>query len=108
VNPEYDPGDMRKAILQALASSTDSTTPFLVVIVLPVWEDTPWYSVSIRSHHNMATRIQIPTGYMRFVPAHKHTNGDTASLSPTKWPVELVLISNAKSISRFINLIRIN
>ena len=40
-NPEYDPGDMRKAILHALASSTDTTTPLLVVIVLPVWEDTP-------------------------------------------------------------------
>ncbi len=40
-NPEYDPGDMTKAILHALASSTDTTTPFLVVMVLPVWEDTP-------------------------------------------------------------------
>ena len=39
--PEYDPGDMKKAILHALASSTDTTTPFLVVLVLPVWEDTP-------------------------------------------------------------------
>jgi len=29
-NPEYDPGDMRKAILHALASSTNTTTPFLV------------------------------------------------------------------------------
>ncbi len=35
-NPEYDPGDMRKAILHALASSTNTTTPFLVVMVLSV------------------------------------------------------------------------
>ena len=41
-NLEYDPGDMSKASLHALASSTDTTTPFLVVMVLPVWEDTPW------------------------------------------------------------------
>jgi hypothetical protein len=40
-NPEYDPGDMRKAILHTLASSTDRTTPFLVVMVLPVWKDNP-------------------------------------------------------------------
>ena len=46
-NPEYDPGDMRKAILHALAPSTNITTPFLVVMVLPVWEDTPWYSTTI-------------------------------------------------------------
>ncbi len=35
-NPEYDPGDMRKATLHALASSKDTTTLFLVVMVLPV------------------------------------------------------------------------
>ena len=60
-NPEYDLGDMRKAILHALASSTDTTTPFLVVPVLPVWEDTPWYSASIRSHPSLETLIHIPT-----------------------------------------------
>ena len=70
-NPEYDPGDMRKAILHALASSIVTTTPFLVVMVLPVREDTPWFSVAIRNHNNLETLIQIPTGHMRFVPAHK-------------------------------------
>jgi hypothetical protein len=35
-NLEYDLGDMRKAILHALASSTDVSTPFLAVLVLPV------------------------------------------------------------------------
>ena len=34
-NPEYDLGDMRKAVLHAVASSTDTTIPFLVVLVLP-------------------------------------------------------------------------
>ena len=52
-NPEYDPGDMRKVALHALASSTDTTTPFLVVMVLPVWEHTLWYSTMTRSHRNM-------------------------------------------------------
>jgi len=40
-NPKYDPGDIRKAILHALISSTYTTTLFLVVMVLSVWEDTP-------------------------------------------------------------------
>jgi hypothetical protein len=60
-NPECDPGDMRKAILHALASSTDTTTPFLVILVLPIWENTPWYSAVIRSHPNLEILIQIPT-----------------------------------------------
>jgi len=60
-NPEYDPSDMRKAILHALASSTDASTPFLVVLALLVWEDTPWYSAAIRSYPNLEILIQIPT-----------------------------------------------
>jgi hypothetical protein len=76
--------DMRKAILHALASSTDTTTPFLVVMVLPVWEDTSWYSDAIRNHNNMQTLIQIPIGYMRFVPAHKQTDSNISSLPPAK------------------------
>jgi len=48
---------MRKAILHALASSIDTTKPFLVVMVLPVWEDTPWYSAAIHNHNNLETLI---------------------------------------------------
>ena len=106
-NPEYDPGDMRKAILHALASSTDTTNPLLVVLVLPVWEDTPWSSAAIRNHPNLETLIQIPTGHMRFVPAHKQTDGDTAALPPAKWPVELVLISNEAGKQQFLDRDRI-
>ncbi len=107
-NPEYDPGDTRKAILHALASSTDTMTPFLVVMVLPVWEDTPWYSAAIRSHNNLEILIKIPAGHMRSVPAHKQTDGDTTSLSPAKWLVELVLISNEKDRNQFVSMDRIN
>jgi hypothetical protein len=81
-SPGYDPGDMRKAIrLHALASSTDTTTPFLVIMVLPVSEVTPWYCATMRRHHKLATLIQIPTGHMRIVRAHKQTDGDTSALS---------------------------
>jgi hypothetical protein len=40
VNPEYEPEDMLKAVLHALASSETQDTPFLAVMILPVWEDT--------------------------------------------------------------------
>jgi len=35
-NQEYDPSDMRKTILHALASSTNASTSFFAVLVLPV------------------------------------------------------------------------
>ncbi len=75
---------MLRAVIHALASSDSQDTPFLVVLILPVWEDTPWNSAAIRSHHNMSTLIRIPAGHMRFVPYHKQSNEATPVLSPAK------------------------
>jgi hypothetical protein len=54
-NPEYDLEDMLKAVLHALASSECTDIPFIVVIILPFWDDTytPWNSAAIRDHGNM-------------------------------------------------------
>ena len=75
---------MLKAILHALASSESATSSFLVVLILPVWEDTPWNYATIRGHHNMSTLIRIPAGHMRFVPAHKQSDEATPVLFPAK------------------------
>jgi hypothetical protein len=83
-NPEYDSEDTRKAILHALASSKNTTTPFMAVLVLPVFEDKPWRSASIRSHPNIETLIQIPSGHMRLVPTHKQSEGNADTLTPAK------------------------
>jgi len=73
-----------------------------MVLILLVWEDTPWNSAAIRGHHYMSTVIQIPAGYIRFVSAHKQSDEATVVLSPLKWPVEFVLIANAKNRETFI------
>ena len=39
-NPEYEPEDMLKIVLHALASSEYTDTPFLIVMLLPTWDDT--------------------------------------------------------------------
>jgi hypothetical protein len=52
-NPEYEPENMLKTILHALASSESSKIPFLAVLVIPIWDDTPWNSTSIRGHRNI-------------------------------------------------------
>jgi hypothetical protein len=77
-------------------------TLFLVVLILVVWDDTPWNSAAIRGHHNMTTLIRIPAGHMRVVPAHKQSNEDNPILSAAKWLVELVLIANEKDRETFI------
>ncbi len=41
-NPEYEAADMRKTILHALDCATSSENPFLDVLILPAWEDSPW------------------------------------------------------------------
>ena len=56
----------------------------------------------------METLIQIPAGHMRFVLAHKQTDGGTIPLPPTKWPIELVLISNEASRNHYVSINRVN
>jgi len=71
VTPKSEIDEMRKTVLQTLASPTDTLTIFLVVLFLPVWEDTPWNAASISDHENMTTLIHLPAGHMRFIPTHK-------------------------------------
>ncbi len=85
---------MLKVVLHALASSEQRDAPFLAVMVLPVWDDSPWTSAAIRGHTNMTTLIHIRSGHMRFVPAEKQTDEPSMELKPGKWPVELVYITN--------------
>ena len=74
---------MLKADLCALSSSEVQDTPFLVVLILPVQEDTPWNSAAILGHH-MSTLIRIPAGHMRFVHAHKQSDETNPILYPAK------------------------
>jgi len=99
---------MLKAALHAFISSETSATPFLVVLVLPIWDDTPWNSASIRGQVNMTTLIRIPTGHMHFVPAHRQSDDVTATLPPAKWPVELILISNEAGREKYLDHSRIH
>jgi hypothetical protein len=50
VNPEYELEDMLKEVLHALASSEFTETPFMVVLILPVWDDMSWSSSTVRGH----------------------------------------------------------
>ncbi len=76
---------MLKTFLHVLASSESPDTPFLVVLILPFVEDTPWNSAAIRGHHIMFTLIRIPAGHVRFIPVHKQSNEATLALSPANW-----------------------
>ena len=51
--PECEPEDILKAVLHALASSVCTELPLLIIMILLVWEDSPWNSVTIRGHGNM-------------------------------------------------------
>ncbi len=75
---------MLKTVLHAFLSSEHTDTPFLVILILITWDDTPWNSRAIRGHVNMTTLVNIPAGHMRFVPAHKQADEATAVLSPAK------------------------
>jgi hypothetical protein len=79
-----------------------------MIMILQVWDDTPWNYTAIRGHGNMSTLVRIPTGHMRFVPAHRQTNVPFADLSLAKWPLEFVLIANAMGRKAFLSQDRIH
>ena len=93
---------MLKAVLHALAIYECTYTIFLMVMILPVLNDTPRNSTAIRGHGNMSTLIQIPAGHVNFVLAHKHADGVIPDLYPAKWLVEFVLIANGKGQEAFL------
>jgi hypothetical protein len=107
-NPENQPEDMLKSVLHALASSKRRETPFLVVLILTVWYETPWISASIRDHRNISTLVHIPIGHVQFVPAHRQSDDTTATLHPAKWPVEIVLISNEAGREKYLDRSKIH
>ncbi len=37
----------------------------------------------------MSNLIRIPTGHMRFIPAHKQADDASMELTPAKWPVQV-------------------
>ena len=83
-------------MFHSLASSERTKPPFLVVMVLPIRYNTLLNSTAVRGHGNMSTLIHIPVGHVRFVPAHKQSDGTTSDLPPVKWPVGFVLMANEK------------
>ncbi len=69
------------------------------------------HSIELRlhpGHVNMTTLIRIPTGHMRFVPAHRQSDDATQALPPDKWQVELLLISNEAGRERYLDQSRIH
>ena len=109
-NPEYEPEDMRKIVLHALACSTEFTTPLFVVLILPAWEDSPWRTQSILSHPNLTTLVHLPANQLKFVPTHTQLDADldVPSLRAADWPVEIVLIANTEGYNKYLNTSRLH
>ena len=45
---------------------------------------------------------------MRLVPTYKQSEGTADTLTPAKWPMELILISNEEGKIRFLNMKLVN
>ena len=86
---------MRKTVQHALESSTYDS-PFLCLLVLPKWDDTPWRSADILAHANIEIFITLAPSQMRFAPADTSPEIATYSsnLPPAKWPVDFVVVAN--------------
>jgi hypothetical protein len=104
-NPEYEPSDMRKTILHALACATSFTNPFLVVLILPAWEDSPWRTHAILQHPNLTTLAHLPANQLKFIPSHKQLDKELnlSTLRPADWPVDLIIIANEEGRQAYLH-----
>ena len=91
-NPEYIAEDMRKAVRHALESATYAP-PFLCLLILPRWDDTPWRSADILSHENIEILASVPGLHMRFTPATDDPSHPLSPLPPARWPVDFALVA---------------
>jgi hypothetical protein len=91
--PDFEPEDLRKAVLSALACSTTTNSPFLVVLILPAWEDSPWITHSILSHLSLTTLAHLNPNQLNLVPPHKQLD-DIAIITlsrATECPIDIII-----------------
>jgi len=95
-NPDCELAGMRKTLLHALACVTSFSNPFLVVMILPAWEDPPWRTLSILHHPNLTTLAHLSANQLKFIPSHKQLDKDLnlSTLKPAEGLVDLIIVAN--------------
>jgi hypothetical protein len=109
VVPEHEPADTIKAVLHALACSTSTESPLLVVMILTAWEDAPWRTRSILSHPNVTTIVQLKPNHLKFIPVSEQldTNLDMTLLRATDHPIDVVVIADKEDKGAYLHPTRL-
>jgi hypothetical protein len=104
-NPEYEPVDMRKTVLHALACATSSANPFLVILILLAWEDSTWRTHALLQHPNLTTLTHLPTNQLKLISSHIKIDKDLNlfTLRLADWPVYLVIIANEEGRQTYLH-----
>ena len=95
-NPEYEHGDMEKAVRWALNSATKTTAAVLTVCVLPAWDENSntAYNRMIADHPaHCHVIMRIPKRNFKFCTPDAWNGEDTYAGCP-KWDVNFLLIGN--------------
>ena len=100
----------QKAVLHALACSTATESPLLVVMILPAWEDSPWRANSILSHPNLTTPVQLKPNKLKFIPASEQldTNLDMTLLREADHPTDVIVIANTERRKSYLHTVHIH
>ena len=87
-----------KTFLHAPACSISTGIPFLVVLILPAWEDSPWRKHSILSHPNIITTTVHLNNFnqLEFILDNKQLdiNLGISLLRAANCPIDMIVIAN--------------
>ena len=103
--PEHDPIDISKSVLHALACSTATESPLLVVMILLAREGSPWRTHSILSHSIITIVAHLTPNQLKFIPVgeHMNTNIDMTLLRATNHPIDVVVIANMEGRKAYLH-----
>ena len=105
LNPEYEPGDLKKALKWATVSAQSTYEHFLALWVYPVWKKTAYQRLlesppSPFFHHI----IRVPQSFFDFqTPDHWKGGESTYAHEHAKWEVVFFVIMNKAGAERALN-----
>ena len=80
-------------------------SPFLIVLLLPKWKDSPCRTHSILSHPNTCTLVRLNPNQLKFVPANKliYNNLSKLLLKAANRSIYIVIVANTDGRKNYLH-----
>ena len=100
-NPEYEHGDMEKAVRWALVSAIEADQPSLTAFVLPWWPDSAYFKWM--DHPLVHSVARIKGRHFKFKRAEYSTKGQLYAGNP-RWDINVFVVANRDGMDAYVDM----